>query len=673
MNISYNWLQDYVKCDMPSNEMAEFLTMAGLEIGAVEKVGEDVCFEAEITANRPDWLSHLGVARELAAMSGVVVKEQICEISCIAEKASEAISVDIQAEDLCPRYTAHIIRGVKIAPSPQWLQDKLTTIGLRPINNIVDITNFVLFEYGQPLHAFDYNKINGKKIIVRRAVASEIMKTLDDKEHKLTINDLVIADEGGAVALAGVMGGGGSEVSEQTTDILLESAFFDPVTIRRTARRTASPTDSSYRFERRVDPGAILSAARRAVAMILQLAGGSVLEGVVDSSPEFTEKMPTVELRTARVERVLGVNVPEREIRQYLVGLGLSVVSENEKATTYQIPTYRADLSREIDLIEEIARLHGYNTIPASKTLSTIENPENPQEVLKDGIRNSFVISGYSECITESFVAPNVARAMNPFNAMSCVRVPRAPQGDRPDLRISLIPSLLQVKVTNAHLGTSSVSLFEINHVYHVLPNQALPDEHLKVALLDDRGFLSIKGAVEKLIATLDLEGTLSFTESNQSFLANGVQAEIYIDDVHIGVLGVVTQEAASLVNCKATPAVAELDFTTLLSLKRRNIQYQEIPRFPSIVRDLSIVLDSDILWSSIKKCVTETTPPEFESIEFFDLYEGKGVEKGKKAMAFRIVYRAFDRTLTDGEVQAFVDAILARLKKQFDAELRSR
>ncbi|MBI2900774.1 MAG: phenylalanine--tRNA ligase subunit beta [Planctomycetes bacterium] len=609
MKVPQSWLRDYVDLGSPA-EVAKTLVFAGVGIEGADGGVLDL----ELTANRADLLSMLGIARELALLTGKPVREPKVEF---AEAEPWPVPVAVEDESLCPRYVARIVTGVTVGPSPAWMQEKLDAAGLRPVNNIVDITNFVLLECGQPLHAFDLELLRGPAIVVRRG-RGEKMVAIDGKECTLDSEMLVIADSERAVAVAGVMGGKESEIHGGTKDVLIESAQFDPVSVRRTSRRLGLSSESSYRFERGVDWETIEWASRRAAQLMAELAGGKVRRGSVDVVVSPPERR-VIRFRLDRVNAVLGTSISNERIYQILGKLGCV----GPFISGVRPPARRRDIRSEVDLIEEIARVDGYDKIPSDTDLGTRVASDRPDDLVRDAVRSALTGMGCFEVLTWSFSDVKDDR-WAPGDPVAL----RDPAGnvDR-RLRKSLAPGLLDVLKTNENYKEPLVPIFEIVKVYFETPDGFGEREVLGIATPE--GYAHLKGLVERVLERVGLcpgDVTAHLSESG----------------------------------------AAELDFEEICRKARLDRKFRDFSRTPPVGRDLAVVLDESVTWARLEACVRAAAPPALESIGFLDVYRGKPVPPGKKSVAFSMTFRAPDRTLTgdeaDAAVKGIVDAIAVNL-----------
>jgi len=642
----------------------------------------DAIFDLDITPNRPDCLSVVGIAREIAALTGQDLHLPEVSYEESASPIDQQISVEIVAPALCPRYCASLITGVKIAESPKWMQQRLLACGMRPINNIVDITNYVMLEYGQPLHAFDYHQIRGKKIIVRQATANETMVTLDGIKRVLTENMLVIADEEGAVAIAGVMGGADSEVSEVTTSILLEAANFNPASIHYTGRTLRLPSEACMRFERGIRPELTLPAIRRATQLIVQLAGGEAAKGVADVYPGKLEPK-SILLSTSQVKRLLGVEFSLDQIVSGLTSLGFDCKTE-ESEVWATAPYWRSDIHRAVDLIEEVARIIGYDKIPATMLSQPLprQNPE-PLISLKEKVVRSLTGYGFQEVITYSLTSLEMLNKLlpepHPLEPVP-LRVANPMTADQEYLRPNLRANLLAALCVNKRHAEGGIRLFELGKVY--LPRQNdLPDEpEVLCGVLsgtrfekswqggnESLDFFDAKGVVEGLLSQLGAEA--SFEEGSDESLHPNKQAVIVIGSNRLGVIGELHPEVSQAFEISEPVYLFEIDLTVLLPFTIGHKMFQALPKFPAVVRDLALVVDAGITHRKVQNIITSF--PLVSQVAIFDVYSGEQVPPGKKSLAYRITFQSPTHTLTDEEVNKVQQQILDKLSSELGATLR--
>jgi phenylalanyl-tRNA synthetase beta chain len=687
MLISYNWLCELTGTRLAPEDIRERLTNVGLAVDAVEARGDDFVLDVEVPSNRGDVLSHIGIARELAVIERSQVSSPTSQISKAEGKSSDLASVEILDPDLCPRYAGRVIRGAQIAPSPEWLTKRLEAIGQRPINNVADITNYVLHEYGQPLHAFDLGKLNEKRILVRRAARGETIKTLDGVERKLDPEMLVIADAQRPVAVAGVMGGEDSEISNATTDILIESAYFDPASVRRTAKLLGLHTEASHRFERGTDPEGVIRAQARCVSLICELAGGVATEDAIDVYPNPINSK-TVSLRPMRVEAITSLRVAVDEMLLILTALGFEVREQNKDKLTVTVPSWRHDVAIEEDLVEEVARHTGYDKIQSSLPPASMAGEHHSTENRKRALRSALSAQGFDEAITFSFVeethdfelipvfrerldAPRV-RLINPI-------IEEASQ-----MRQTLLPGLLNSLQHNINHGTRDVALFEMGRVFAALEAAGLPHEREVLALAATGGvmqanraqtdrevdFYDLKGALELATAGMNLP-PLDFAPAVVKHLRPGQAATVSLGDTLVGAIGRLSETVAARYKFRQPVFVAEIDLTALLELPELPVLYSPLPRYPAIVRDVSLLVDRKLALAKLLEAIDEQDAPHFVGAQFVGTYEGEGIADDKRSVTVRLEYRAEDRTLRDNEVDEAHWPVVKALQEKFAAEVR--
>lgn len=644
----------------------------------------DSIFDLDITPNRPDCLSVIGIARETAALTGQSLHIAGVEYEEAGASIDQQVSVEIDAPDLCPRYCASLIRGIKLAPSPPWLQRRLISYGIRPINNIVDITNYVMLEYGQPLHAFDYERLKGKKIIVRRADAGEVIVTLDNVVRTLSSDMLVIADEERAVAIAGVMGGANSEVTGVTGSVLLEAASFNPASIHHTGNVLRLPSEARMRFERGISPELALPALRRATQLIIQLAGGEAAQGLIDVYPGKQERLP-IRLTTGMVKRLLGVTFNLDQIAGALTSLGFDC-----KATASEVlvtpPYWRSDINLEVDLVEEVARINGYDKIPATMLGQPLprHNPE-PMLDLKRRVRQSLTGYGFQEVITYSLtsleklgkllpgageVKPVPLRLANPMTA------------DQEYLRPDLRPNLLVALEANRRHENGGIKLFELGKVYLPRPNDLPSEPEVLCGILsgprqerswlgdsEPGDFFDAKGVIESLFSRLGVDA--DFKEGRDKGLHPRRQASIVIAGSNVGIVGEVHSKVLEAFEISEPVYLFEIDLTACLPFTVSRKVFEPVPRFPAMVRDVALVVDSGVSHRRVQDIIKSFSL--VARVGIFDVYTGEQVPPGKKSLAYRITFQSSTHTLTDEEVDKVQREILDRLSGELGASLRSQ
>jgi phenylalanyl-tRNA synthetase beta chain len=682
MNLSYLWLKELL--DLPAGvgpeRVAELLTLHVCPTEGLERLPDgDVRIALEVTFNRPDLLSHMGVAREIGCLLGRELREPAAAPrESAACPVARCATVEVEAKDLCPRYTARVVRNVRTGPSPEWLARRVEAVGLRSVNNVVDVTNLVLFEVGQPLHAFDLALLHGQKIVVRRARAGETITAIDGTVLELDPETLVIADGRRPVAVAGIMGGIDTEISDRTRDVLIESAYFDPVATRRAVRRLGLRSESSHRFERGVDPARVDWASRRAAHLIQEVAGGDVCEGALDFDAGTLPGPKRVTLRLARLRHVAGVDIPRRQAARLLHGLGMEVI-ETETTLEVTVPTARAEVAREIDLIEEVIRTFGYDKVPLDSRIPIRVAPPAPRERAIARARDVLVGAGYREIDSVSFVERDDTIDPPLFTSAPPLAVRNPVRRETPVLRRSLFGPLLRAKKTNMDKGTRRVRLFEMSVAYLGRPGNQ-PDERLQLGVLADAPFLDVKGAIEAVAEALGLGDALAFEGSEVAALDSLEQAAIRVSAAPeaarplAGYMGKISEAAAEKFDLgRDRPVVALLDFDLLLDRARLDRRFREISPFPGIARDLAAIVDADRYWADILHAARSARVEHLREIRLLSVFEGDGkaVPKGKKSVAFRMEFRAPDRTLTSEQADGGREAVKAALRERFAAEFR--
>jgi len=687
MKVQVDWLKEYTEIDVPTDELGHVLTMAGLEIESHETVelpdGEkSEVLELNVTPNRGYCLSHIGVAREVSALLNKSLKLpdplKTLESEWGTVAVEDRVSVENLEPELCPRYCALVIENVKVGPSPKWLKDRLTAIGLRPINNIVDITNFVMMEYGQPLHAFDRDLLAGNKIIIRRAKKGEPFASLDGTELKLEPDALVIADGEKPVALAGIMGGINSQVSETTSHIVLESACFNPATVRQGSKKYGLRSDSSYRFERSVDLNGVVSAQARAALMMKELAGGGICLGRVDIYPE-TGKSINIPLRVGRVNQLLGASFNSEQVRDLLSRLGMEVLSQSENMEV-KIPSFRPDLLREVDLIEEIARIDGFDKVDTVYPVAGVRPVRiSPRQNIAKKVREVFCCAGFAETVHYSFIERAYAEEFKTAFASEQVIALKNPlSSDYDTMRTSLLPGLLKTAGLNLSKGQKPLKLFEVGSVYSSDSTGLRTEQAVLSAIVlgpyeptpwKPRGgeydFYDLKGTLETLITHLHLK--LEIFPDSKPFLLPGKSVRVQIDDRELGYMGQMAPEQ----NLVAELNVYALELDLGALEKSSSLRFQPIPKFPETYRDISILVDRSVTSQKAADLILKTGCPLIQKVDLYDHFEGKKIQADKKSLTFALSFQSAERTLSDDEVNPLFEKIVQTLKSELGASLR--
>lgn len=680
MKISVDWLNRYLDAPADADAIDRLLTDQGLPIEsrlAVEGGDGDIVLDVEVTSNRSDCLSHLGLAREVAAglERSVVAPDTSMPTGTAVNEVDSLTSVDVQEPELCPVYTARVIRGVKVGPSPDWLVARLKSVGLRSVNNVVDVTNFVLMELGQPLHAFDLDRLAGQRIVVRRAQEGQGMVAIDGSPHRLDASMLVIADADKPVAIAGVMGGQETAVTDQTQNVLLESAIFDPSCVRRTSRALKLASDSSYRFERGVDPVGVELASRRAARLIGEVAGGTLAAGVLRVGDHEPGPRP-VTLRTDRCNALLGLQLPASRMVKLLDRLRFEPrLDDAAGKITCRVPSYRLDVNREVDLIEEIARLHGFDPIPINETIRIVARPVQPAVAARQKLAEVLVAHGYHEAVTFSYVEPRLAQ---PFlwPDQQSVMIDHASRhvGTRaePALRPSVLPSLLACRKSNQDVGNAPVHLFEAAAVW--TGQDGAIHEHNRLAMLCDaddpqHSLRRVRGTIGELVEQMSGRCELSFVPAERPSFSDALM--VSLGGHQLGWLGLIDRACTRLFELQAPVVGAELDLDGLLKLYPPQHDIRPLPKFPRIGRDLSVVVAEKVRWDEIQDQVLASGPRLLEDIAFIGVYRGKPIPRGEKSVSFRLLFRDPQATLRHEEVDPQIAAVVERLDIQLGARLR--
>jgi phenylalanyl-tRNA synthetase beta chain len=648
----------------------------------------DVIFDLDVTPNRPDCLSVIGIAREIAALTGEPLRLFPIHYEELEDSIDSFASVDIADSDLCPRYCASLIAGIKIATSPSWLQQRLNSCGMRPINNVVDVTNYVMLEYGQPLHAFDYHKLKGRQIIVRRAGNSETITTLDGSERALKPDILVIADKEEAVAVAGIMGGLDSEVTDKTDTILLESANFNQAAIRRGCSRLQFQSEASVRFDKGLNSELPLLPLKRATQLLVELAGGRAAKGIIDVYPGKPEPKPIL-ISAQEVKRLSGLKVNIGEILKVLKALGFECQeSDASSQISVSIPYWRSDVKCSADLVEEVVRIIGYEKVPMTRLSSPLPQQKSKlslsarQSNLEEKLRNILTGFGFQEILTYSLVSLEKLQKLSPKLELEItpLKVANPMTREQEYLRTSLRAGLLSTLSHNQKFEQAGVRLFEIGKVF--LPRgKDLPEERemLCAALSGPRAelswqadkepldFFDAKGAVEKILSQLGLKA--SFEISDDEILLPERGADIIVEDDKLGIVGEVHPRVAQAFELSGAACLIEIDLEKLLTRIIGIKEYQSIPRFPAVTRDIALVVDEQVSYRTVENIIQSF--PLVTKVTLFDLYRGNQIPEGKKSFAIRIIYQSPKHTLTDEEVDQTQEQMLARLHQELGATLR--
>ncbi|MDO8525914.1 MAG: phenylalanine--tRNA ligase subunit beta [Candidatus Omnitrophota bacterium] len=705
MRISCNWLKYYIDLKVGPEKLAELLTMAGLTAETPRRTEDDHILEIEITANRPDWLSYIGVARELAAITGGKLKmpkaaglyssseaegrvEKFStrgfprlrrEASAARSNGKSKVRITVEEKALCPRYTARVIRNVRIGASSGDLKKKLEAMGLRPVNNIVDITNFCLFETGEPMHAFDLDKIDGGEVIVRRARKGEKIVTIDGVERSLSDAMLVIADRSKPIAIAGVMGALNTEVTGATKNILLEAASFDQISVRRTARALAISTESSYRFERRVDPDNIVPSSDRAASLIRELAGGDAGE-LVDigrkSSPGNT-----ITLRLSRLSSVLGLEIPVPKIKKIVTALGINIKRSSKESISMEAPRFRYDLNAEIDIIEEIARIYGYNKIPGTIPPIVEQDGRIPSDVIAaKRIRGVLTGLGADEIITYSLLGRNILKAAG-LAADQAVEIKNPLSAEQEVMRPGLMPGMLTAILWNINRKAKDLRLFELGKIYsRGSEAKFIERECLSIGIAGEisswaegsrpAGFFDLKGAIETVLFDLGIDNA-AFRQIRNEAYERSCAASIDIGGEEIGICGEAAKKILNNFDIKEAVYFCEISLDAILKYANLEKRFGELPKYPSAYRDISLIVQKEVLNSELTALAKSAAGAILKNIRLIDRYAGKQIPEGKVSLTYRLEYIDPSKTLEEKDVSSAHSNILRSLEERYGAKLR--
>jgi phenylalanyl-tRNA synthetase beta chain len=649
----------------------------------------DLVLDIDLTPNRPDCLSILGIAREVAALQGTPLNYPRIDIQNSGDDITRHTSVTIDAPELCPRYTARLLEGITVGDSPFWMQDRLMSVGLRPINNIVDITNFVMLETGQPLHAFDFDQLAQHRIVVRTAAEGEKFVTLDEKERSLNGSTVMICDGEKPVGIGGVMGGLNSEIEPATRRVLLESACFNPVSIRKTAKKLSLNTDASHRFERGVDPDGTLTALNRAILLMAEIAGGKIIEGVIDAHPRPTIR-PTIGLSVEATNRLLGTQLAAGTVAELLRSIEFEVTSADDNLLEVVPPSYRVDVSRPEDLMEEVARLSGYNNIPTTFPRIPAEN-RTPSEQwdFRNNIRGQLTGLGFFEGINYTFISDKNADRLQldpEDDRRRVLRILNPLTEDQSVMRTSLLPGLLTSMWNNISQQNRHLKIFEIGNIFISNGQDALPREIECLSALwtgnrhtenwlqknDPCDFYDIKGLAEELLDTLGLDD-VQFSQADAKvspYLKPGVAAQIGVGETILGNVGELHANVLKAYDLDQPAFILELDFEKIRASIPTDLKVKPIPKFPATTRDVTIIVNQTIEAATLLRTVTDAREPLVENLHLFDVFQGDPIPTGKKSVSFRITYRSHSETLEDRAINEIHKHLTTALLDRFDASL---
>ena len=700
MKVVYNWLKEFVDAKAPATDVGSRLSLSGTAIDSIEESVAGPVLDAEVTSNRPDCLGHYGIAREVSAIYRLPLKSPQAKLKEIAERAGDAARVEIEAPDLCGRFTARVMRGVKVQPSPDWLRQRLEAIGQKSINNVVDITNYVMFELGHPLHAYDLDKLNDRRIIVRRSKPGEKLRTLDGVERTLPKEICVIADGTRAIGIGGVMGGAETEISFSTRNILIECAWFDPISVRRTSKTLGLRTEASYRFERGADPEMAELASRRTAELIQQLAGGEIVAGVIDVYPR---PEPRRKIKFARKEllRVMGADIPDRDIEDILSALGFHPVRNDGNRGSAeslvaewecQQPSWRRDVTRGIDLVEEVARLYGYDKFPPRLPPAKLPAHRLPHAEAQDRVIERLIALGYHEIVAIPIVDSKRDALFRPEKVAPAV-IGNPLAEDASTMRSTGIVSMVSALEWNLNHAQRNLRLFEIGKAYELrngdpveslvltLGATGLAREKTIYEAAREFSFADLKGDLDRIG---EIAGGFAWEPGGSGWLAGARAAKISLDHAigtepghsdPVGIAGQLARRIADEFKLRQDVFVAELRFEPLLEAIDRAsaaLRFKPLPKYPAVERDFSLVLADGVTFSQVAAVIRTLEIPEVESIEAADLFRGGQIPAGKFSLMIRVTFQSAQATLTEAQVSDYSARIVRALEEKLDASLRA-
>ncbi|MCH2182667.1 MAG: phenylalanine--tRNA ligase subunit beta [Mariniblastus sp.] len=657
MIVSWKWLSQYVDLEMDYEDLVDRLTMSGLNHEGTEEIEGDQAIDLEVTSNRPDCLGHIGVAREIAVLYQLPLQLPQVDPPVTGADVSQSCQVEIECPELCYRYTARLVRNVQVGPSPDWLVDRLKVIGVASVNNVVDATNFVMFETGQPLHAFDFSKVSDGKIRVREPSKDEQMEAIDHRKYSLLPGMCVIADTASPLAIGGVMGGAESEVSESTTDVLIEAAHFNPLSVRNTARTLNLHSPSSFRFERSIDPEQLDSASLRCAEIILQIAGGELAPGVVQAGQPAEPPSP-ITLRTAELERILGIPIPNEFVLRTLTDLGLEITGQADGTVTAIPPSWRHDLTREIDLVEEVGRIYGYDKVPDTAQVPMVASHLPKRDRVLERVRNVLMGAGFDEALTASFVPEPWSAAISPWTDQPALIstqpmlgvLEKASQniGAVDRIRRSLIPSLLEARRINEYRSNTNIELFETAKVYLPLGEQEIPDQPTMVSLVSGRDFFEVKAILLQVVSRLNPNLTVELVPLDHPLLDTNLAVELWVGEDKLGLVGQVSDGGKQQFRLRSAAVVAECKLDLLESLAVLVPLHHNQSPFPPISRDFNFVVDEGVRWSELESTVRQAAGELLENVEYRETFRDQEKDgDGKKRVLLSVTLRSPSETLT--------------------------
>ena len=681
MIVSWEWLTQYVDLKMSHDDLVDRLTMSGLNHEGTEPVAGDQAIDLEVTSNRPDCLGHIGVAREIAVLYDLDLKTPAPAPKSSSEKIADVCSVDIECPDLCYRYTARLLKGVKVGPSPDWLVKRLEAIGQASVNNVVDATNYVMFECGQPLHAFDFAKVDGGKIVVREPKANEKIEAIDHKTYDLKPGMCVIADASQPVAIGGVMGGAESEISDQTTDVLVEAAYFNQMSVRNTARSLILHSPSSFRFERNIDSAGIDYASKRCCEIIMETGGGELLDGFVDvGEPPKTPE--SVSLRRVQLDRVLGIEIPFDKAGEILEGLGLKIESQDADIIKCVPPTWRKDLTREVDLIEEVGRIFGFDKVPDDAPVPMAASYKTKSDRALDKVRSVLTAAGFDEAMTASLVPEQWSSAFSPWSDCDPLIssqpmlgvLEKASQniGAVEFARRSLVPSLMEARRINEYRSNPEIELFETAKIYLPEDGEAkIPTQPYLVAFTTGRDFNQAKGVVETLVDSIAAGQCPELKPFDHELFDVNQSGELILNGERLGFIGTVSEAARKSFGLRNHSCMVELNMDCLEKIAVLIPIHKNQSLYPSVSRDFNLVMDNSIRWSEIEQTVRKSGGELLEAVKYLETFRDEKKDgPDKKRVLLSVTLRSTSETLTGDQADSISKKIIDDCEKNHDAAL---
>lgn len=671
MLISWQWLGDYVHLGVEPSDLAERFALSGLNHEQTYQAGQDTVIELEVTSNRGDCLGHIGVAREAAVLLGQSLCVPVPQPAQSAQPCSSSIRVENRFPACCGRYTARVIRGVKIGPSPEWLVNRLSAVGVKSVNNVVDVTNYVMLECGQPLHAFDLDQVQGGQVVIRPATSGEQFMAIDHRTYTLDDRTVVIADSKRAIALGGVMGGADTEITETTTNVLIETALFEPLAIRRTARKLKLQSPSSFRFERRPDPAGVDWASLRACELILQVAGGKLEAGVV-SVGQSTAQPSAIELRLNQIPRILGIEIASSKVIAILQALGCTLVAQSDAKLSVTAPSWRSDLAREVDLIEEVARIYGYDQIPENALVPLAVAQPRRKDLATQRMRHVLGSWGIDEAMTPSVVPAT----LESFGSLWTDQQPLTTETPLLEgarwLRRGLIPSLLAARHANQVQSIRNAQVYEIANV--VLPEPSLsqlPAEYCILGLVTAGELQLIRGCLESILEQLGCHQGLQWVAIEHPLFAPATAMQIRSGDHVIGWLGQVHTRVQEQFSLDAACAAAELNVDVLAELLVEVRRAKPYSPFPAIQRDLNFIVDEALSWAELQQVCRQNAGAHVQAIDYVETYrDSKKDGPGKKRVLLSLTFQSMERTLTSDHVEQSITRVIDACNQAFSAKL---